>query len=106
MFGLVNIIAGTVPEEDTEDDEDKASAVNSNNMNKLDVLTPPRSGTIQTDEAMDDIKSTIDDNIRKKINLLRASIHLVTRGLMYKQNYHNIPTKITLGTINYDLIYV
>ena len=62
----MNMITSTFPEEDTEDEVDKPSYVNNNNMNKLDTLTPPRSRTIQTDEAMDDIKSPIDDKIKNK----------------------------------------
>ena len=46
MFGLTKMITGTVFEEDTEDEVDKLSAVNNNNMNKSDTLTPTWSGTI------------------------------------------------------------
>ena len=65
MFGLTNMITGNVTEEKNEEVVEKPLTVDKNNMNNS-TLTPPRSGTIQSDEVMGNSKSNIDDKIKNK----------------------------------------
>ena len=102
----MNMITGTVSEEDTEDDEDKLSAVKNNNMNKLDTITPPKSGTIQIDEAMDDTKSPIDDKVKNNTKPTKSKHKTRNRRSNVKSKLPQHPNTNLLGTINYDLIYV
>ena len=57
------------------------------------------------DEAMRDTKSPINDKIKNKIKPTKGK-HKPRKARSKIKNYHIIPTRITLGTINCNLIYV